>query len=85
MIEKYITDKVQEYLISIGFSKTCTMMATSGVADFYRKTVCNSKDPFKECCDFAGKIAEQYSEIKYKSPKAKTKPRKKRPPSAFNF
>lgn len=54
--------------------------------DYFNERICNSRDPFKDCCDYAGKMAESdILKFKYKSPKAKSTARAKKPQEAFNF
>lgn len=55
---------------------------------YYQTSVGNSKDAYKETCDYAGKLAEGAvgkTKFKYKSPVSKTGRRVKRPQDSFDF
>lgn len=85
-MEDYVSNKIKEYLISIGYRESVAMLSAKEGGCFFTKSCCNSKDAFKECCDFAGKIAQQKQpSIKYKQPKSPTRKRSKKPQEAFNF
>ena len=52
--------------------------------EYYLKSIGNSKDPYKEICDYAGKLASGMdAKFKYKSPVVKTGKRVKRPQDIF--
>lgn len=85
-IEYIITKQVEDYLLSIGFGKYNSKSQSMKCAEFYRSKLSNSKDVFKDCCDYAGSLAHTLEpNVKYKQPKSKSKPRKKKPQEAFNF
>jgi len=82
----FIHNNIKKHLMECGLdSGNAEWCAQQGVAH-YKKRVGNSKNPFNEACDYAGLIAGQRSlTFKYVSPKAKAKPRAKRPQEAFDF
>ncbi|CAH0528438.1 hypothetical protein CTH30272_02122 [Allocatenococcus thiocycli] len=81
-----VIKNVHEHLVSCGFSVQNSLTQAGKAWQFFQKQICNSRDPFKDACDFAGGQAVLIEpKIKYKSPKAKSKPRTKKPQEAFNF
>lgn len=82
----FIVREIKKQLISQGVDEAnADWCANQGYAH-YEKRVSNSKDPFKEACDYAGlKAEERCLKFKYRSPKAKVKRRAKKPQEAFNF
>lgn len=77
---------IYDHLISLGYSESNSTLSAQFGWEFFERSVCNSRDPFKDACDHAGARAQtKQTDIKYKSPKAKTKPRAKKPQDAFNF
>lgn len=81
-----IVNGVKYHLLSCGFSEANSAIQSEKAWDFFQKKVCNSKDAFKDCCDYAGGCA-MISEpnIKYKQPKAQSRARTKKPQEAFKF
>lgn len=85
-MENYISEQIKSHLINIGYSPYIADSCAQQGGVYYTKAVCNSKDPLKECCDHAGKLAQQKQpEVKYKSPKSQYRKRTKKPQEAFNF
>ncbi len=86
MSKQFIVESVKSELMSQGLSQSSAMSFAIKAGDYFERSVCNSKDPFKECCDYAGDLASKsVSGFKYKSPKAKSRARVKKPQEAFNF
>lgn len=84
--DELIKIEIAKHLESVGFSVLTSIKAANVGLAYFNKQVCNSKDAFKESCDHAGDVAHKLQpKVKYKSPKAKSKPRYKKPPEAFNF
>jgi len=84
--KELIISNVKKHLIA---NKLCEPKASRCANDayqYYLKKVGNSKDPFKETCDHAGKLAMGMdAKFKYKSPVCKTGRRVKKPQDAFDF
>lgn len=86
MSREFIEKSVKAELIKQGLQEWHAVRVAAQAADYFTSHCCNSKDPFKECCDHAGKIAAQeVAGFKYKSPKAPSARRQKRPQEAFKF
>lgn len=86
MSKQFIIESVKSELISQGLSQSSAMSFAIKAGDYFERIVCNSKDPFKDFCDYAGDLASKsVSGFKYKSPKAKSRARAKKPQEAFNF
>ena len=86
MSRDFIVKQVAIELESQGIAKCRAIKFANDAGDFFQTNVCNSKDPFKECCDYAGRNAEStIIGFKYKSPKSKSNPRRKKPQEAFVF
>lgn len=82
----FLIKEIHRYLTSLGFSESNSAICAQYGYEFYERSICNSRDPFKDSCDHAGAKAQMAQpKIKYKSPKAKSKPRTKKPQDAFNF
>jgi len=86
MNKEFMATAIADYLKSLGLSSGVAQRYGIKGADYFETSVCNSRDPFKDSCDYAGKLAErEIKAFKYKSPKAKVKRRQKRPQEAFDF
>lgn len=85
-MKDFLIKNIEDYLVSLGMARNSARGYARKGADHFESSVCNSRDPFKESCDYAGKMAErEIKGFKYKSPKAKGTRRNKRPQEAFNF
>lgn len=82
----FIFDNIKRHLMDLGLVEgVATSCARQGV-EHWRRAVGSSKNPFNEACDYAGMIAGQVClGFKYKSHKAASKPRNKRPPDALDL
>lgn len=86
MNKQFIVKEVKKYLVSLGLDELTAARCAEQGGVHWLKRVANSRDPFKEACDHAGqKAMERDMKFKYKSPKAATKRRTKKPQEAFNF
>lgn len=86
MSKEFISATVADYLKSLGLPHGAAQRYGIKASDYFESSVCNSRDPFKESCDFAGKMAErEVKSFKYKSPRSQVRRRNKRPQEAFNF
>lgn len=86
MSRKFIEQEVSKELISQGLTQSQALSFAIKAGEYFEGSVCNSRDPFKECCDYAGDMASKaVVGFKYKSPKAKSRPRTKKPQEAFKF
>lgn len=82
----WMTKQIENVLIGGGLDEANARWCANQGYEYYRKTVCNSKDPLAETINYAGHLAETRSlTYKHKQAKPKSKPRAKRPPEAFNF
>ena len=85
-MKQVVIKNVVNHLVKLGFSDRVAELSASEGWDHFEKSVCNSRDPFKECCDFAGERAKiREPKTKYTSPKGKSTARSKKPQEAFNF
>lgn len=81
-----VIKNIHAHLISCGFSAANSATQAGKAWQFFQKQICNSRDPYKDACDYTGGQAQLIEpKVKYKSPKAKTKARAKKPQEAFNF
>lgn len=86
MSREFIVKQVKDELLRQGLSDAQASSFSFKAGEFFYKSVCNSKDPFKDSCDYAGMLAQsQIKGFKYKPPKSKSRSRTKRPQEAFNF
>lgn len=85
-MRNFIIQNVCEHLVCCGFSQRVSAICAQYAWEFYDRSLCNSRNPYKDCCDHAGAKAQTMQiGVKYKSPRAKSKPRSKKPQDAFNF
>jgi len=85
-VDQFIKKNIKQHLISHGLDEANANWCAEQGFLHYQRAVDNSKNPFNDACDYAGMMAEQRSlTFKYRAPKAKVKPRKKRPEEAFDF
>lgn len=86
MIRGFIEQEVSKELTSQGLTHSQATSFALKAGDYFEKSICNSRDPFKDCCDYAGEMAaKSIVGFKYKSPKAKSRTRAKKPQEAFKF
>lgn len=87
VMKDFLIREVKKHLVSCGFSENNSQFQAEKVWHFFQNQICNSRDPFKECCDYAGvQAALMETGVKYVSPKAKARKRgSKRPQEAFKF
>lgn len=84
--KELITSKIKSHLINCKLDPFKAGKCAEDAYKHFLKKVGNSKDPFKETCDHAGKLAMGLdSKFKYKSPVSKTGKRVKRPQETFDF
>lgn len=85
-MKQFIVSNIKSHLISLGLTESNAQWCAEQGFIHYQKRVSNSRDPFKEACDYAGlKASERCFDFKYKPPKAKGTKRTKKPQEAFNF
>lgn len=85
-MNEFIIGNISAYLIELGFSEINSKRSAQDAFYYYSKKVSNSKDAYKDTCDFAGaKAMISEPKIKYKSQKSKANRRNKKPQEAFNF
>ena len=85
-MKDFLIKQISDYLVSVGYSISVSASCAYSGWEFFDKSVCNSKDAFKDACDHAGLKAQiMQPSVKYKSPKSKTTRRAKRPQEAFKF
>lgn len=85
-MRSFIVNNITKHLVSLGLEEHAAIGCANKAFEFYQKKISNSRDPFKEACDFAGKLAmERNLKFKYKSPTSKRGARSKKPQEAFNF
>lgn len=76
----------QIHLVSLGLDKYNAEWCAEQALRHYKEAIGNSKNPFNEACDYAGMMASQRSlTFKCSSPKAKSKPRAKKPQGSTDF
>ncbi len=81
-----IIKNIVNHLTELGYSNNTAVSCASSAWQHFQKAICNSKDAFKDACDHAGDKAQiREPNIKYKSPKAKSTRRAKKPQEAFKF
>lgn len=82
----FLIKNISDHLQYLGLSEAVANIYALKGCDHYESSVCNSKDAFKDACDFAGSAAQNAIHgFKYKSPKAAVKRRAKKPKEAFDF
>lgn len=85
-MKDFLIKEIYNHLVFYGFSKSVSAHCAQYGYDFFERSICNSRDPYKDACDHAGALAEtKMHGVKYKSPKAKSNRRSKRPQEAFKF
>lgn len=83
---EFIFSNVKAHLIALGLGEAQAASCARKGVEHWERAVGSSKNPFNEACDYAGMMAEQVClGFKYKSPKATSKPRNKRPPDALDL
>lgn len=83
---EFLTTAIKDYLVSLGLPSGAALHYAIKGAEHFKSSICNSRDPFKEACDYAGGLAQSgVVSFKYKSPKSQPVRRKKKPQEAFNF
>lgn len=84
--KELIINNVKQHLINC---KLCPIKAgrcADKAYQFYLTSIDNGKDPYKETCDHAGKLAMGMdSKFKYKTPVCRTGKRVKKPQDVFDF
>jgi hypothetical protein len=85
-MKKFIEQEVKKELIRQGLHESRAAYYGRKSSEYYQEQLCNSKDPFRDCCNYAGQLAQQENAgFKYKQPAAKRGSRSKRPQEAFKF
>jgi hypothetical protein len=75
-----------QHLVSLGLDENNAEWCAMQGWNYYQKQISNSRDPFKDACDYAAlRALERSLSFNYKPPKAKSRPRTKKPQEAFNF
>lgn len=81
-----IINNIKQHLINCKLDPFKAGKCADDAYKHFLNKVGNSKDAYKETCDYAGKLASGLEpKFKYKSPVSKTGKRVKRPQSAFDF
>lgn len=84
--KELIINNVKAHLVSLKLDAFKAQQCADEAYKFYLTSVGNSKDPFKETCDYAGKLAQgKQAKFKYKSPTSKNGKRTKKVQDAFDF
>lgn len=82
----FIFSNVKRHLMGLGLAEGMAASCARKGVEHWQRAIGSSKNPFNEACDYAGMIAEQVCMgFRYKSPKAPTKARSKRPPEALDL
>lgn len=82
----FIFANVKRHLMALGCPEGAATSAARKGVEHWERCVGNSKNPFNEACDYAGKLAQTMApRFKYVSPKAARGSRVKRPQEAFDF
>ena len=85
-VNDVLAKSIKAHLVSCGLDSSNAAWCADRSVDYFKYRVCNSKDPFKECCDHAGLLAGQRSlTFKYQSPKSKAARRSKKPQEVSLF
>ncbi len=84
--KELIINNVKQHSINCKLNSSTAARCAIRAYEYYLKSIGNSKDPYKETCDHAGKLAMGMdSKFKYKSPTCKTGRRVKKPQEIFDF
>lgn len=86
MSKEFVIKEITKELMNQGLVESTAKYYARQAAVYYNKSVCNSKNPFKDTLDYTGKLAERdIKAFRYKPPKQKTSRRNKKPQEAFRF
>ena len=84
--KELIISSVKSHLESLKLDPFKAGICANKAHQHYLTSIGNSKDPFKDICDYAGKLGSGMdAKFKYKSPVCRSGKRTKKPQETFDF